>query len=141
MKNRTPIFKTKEYPVILFDSYCLICDGFIQWILRKDQNEIFNFSGLHTVKAQNEIAIRNINIPKYQSVVLLYPDHDLIESEAVLDILRLIGTSPFFMRMLTAIPSNWRNRVYRWIAQNRYRFFKKRDHCPLPDPGVASRFI
>jgi len=31
--------------------------------------------------------------------------------------------------------------LYRWIARNRYRWFGRKDACPLPPPGLRERFL
>jgi predicted DCC family thiol-disulfide oxidoreductase YuxK len=39
------------------------------------------------------------------------------------------------------IPRTARDAVYRWIARNRYRWFGRKDTCPLPPPGLRERFL
>lgn len=134
-------FKPEDYPVVLFDNQCLICDGFVKQVIKWDQDEALKFSGLQSTKAIYEINRRGIPMPKDGSVVLLFEDRYATESDAVIEIVEITGTSSLLSTLLRKIPKIWRDRLYRWVAQNRYRFYKKRDHCPLPEPSEAGRFV
>src|SRR5680860_216340 len=123
-----------DYPVVLFDSQCLICDGFVRCIIKKDKSQVLKFSGLQSGKAQHEINRHNIPIPENGSVVLLFSDRYLMESDAVIEIMTITGQSSFLINFLKHIPKSWRDNIYRWVAHNRYRFYKKRNYCPMPDP-------
>jgi len=134
-------FDQEDYPIVLFDSQCLICDGFVRWIIKVDHKKLLKFSGLQSDKAQHEITKRDIPIPKNGSVVLLLPDKFFLESDAIIEVLKITGRSSFLARLINRIPKKWRDSAYRWVANNRYRFYKKRDYCPMPDPSEAGRFV
>lgn len=138
---RSQTFDQEDYPIVLFDSQCLICDGFVKRVIKWDKEGVLKFSGLQSDKAVHEINRRNIPMPKNGSVVLLFEDRYATESDAVIKILEITGKSSFFIRLIRGIPKSWRDVAYRWVAKNRYRFYKKRDHCPLPEPSETGRFV
>lgn len=135
-----PRFQSSDYPVVLFDSHCLICNRFVRLLIRKDSGRLLKFSGLHSDKALNEIHKRHIRMLAGESVVLLQKEDYFTESEAVVQILRILG-SRFGAGLLRKIPRSWRDRIYRRIAQSRYRIFPKQKHCPLPSPADLNRFV
>ena len=134
-------FDEEDYPIVLFDSQCLICNGFVRWIIKLDQKQLLKFSGLQSDKAQHEIARRHIPMPENDSVVLLLPDGYYLESNAIIEILKMTGRSSLLASLVSRIPQKWRDTTYHWVARNRYRFYKKRDHCPMPKPAEANRFV
>ena len=136
-----PEYNINDYPVLLFDTQCLICNGFVQWIIKRDRRKLFKFSGLQSDKAYIEIRRRQLLIPKNGTVVLLYPDQAYTQSEAVLQVLHLIRFPPFLIRIFRSIPRTWRDRIYSVVARNRYGFFSQKTSCPLPPPEEAWRFI
>jgi len=134
-------FNQKDYPVVLFDSQCLICNGFVRWIIKMDKNQLIKFSGLQSDKAQLEIATRNIPMPENDSVVLLFPNSYFLESNAIIEILKMTRRSSILANLISRIPQKWRDALYHWVARNRYRFYKKRNYCPMPDSSEAGRFV
>ncbi len=138
---RSQTFNPEDYPIVLFDSQCLICDGFVKRVIKWDKEEVLKFSGLQSTKALHEINRRHIPMPEDGSVVLLFPDRHTTESNAVIEILEITGKSSLFIRLVRRIPKSWRDTIYQWVAKNRYRFYKKRDHCPMPKPSEADRFV
>jgi predicted DCC family thiol-disulfide oxidoreductase YuxK len=134
---------------ILFDGVCNLCNGFVQFVLARDPCRRFKFGSLQSEAAQkllarhvhSDIGVGLESIP-LSSVILLEDDGRIYrESAAVLRVLKgLSGLWPL-MYAFVIIPAPIRDRVYRWIARNRYRWFGKRDQCMLPTPEVRDRFI
>ena len=134
-------FDSTAYPIVLYDSQCLICDGFVRWVIRRDKDRILKFSGLLSDKARHEIHRRAIPIHENGSVILLQKDGHCTESDAVIEILKIANSSAALIALIQKFPKSWRDNIYRWVARNRYRFYKKRNYCPMPKPEEASRFV
>ncbi|MHC5325646.1 thiol-disulfide oxidoreductase DCC family protein, partial [Priestia megaterium] len=63
------------------------------------------------------------------------------ESTAILHIInKLTGPIRFFV-LFWVIPEKIRDKVYRFIAKNRYRFFGKKESCLVPSKEIQNRFI
>lgn len=134
-------FQAEDYPVVLFDSYCLICEGFVRFLLRIDHEGILKFASLDSDASKNEIKKRSIPVPQQGSVILLLGDAYFLESDAVLQIMKITKAYPLLRRVVEILPTFLRDICYRFVARNRYRVFRKKDHCVLPDPELRSRFI
>ena len=128
-------------PTILFDGLCNLCQGSVQFILKRDKAERFRFASL-----QSEAAKRLLQdfpeAPRDIGTILLLENGRLYSrSTAALRIAKgLSGLWPLFYGFII-LPRWLRDPVYNFIARNRYRWFGKRDSCMIPTPELRDRFL
>lgn len=79
------------------------------------------------------------NIPA--SIVLIEEGRAYQRSEAVLRIARRMDAPWPLLYALRVVPRRVSDRLYDWIARNRYRWFGTSDVCRLPTPEQARRFL
>ena len=118
--------------VIKFDGVCNLCNGFVQFVVKRDKKAYFNFSTLQD----------SDNVKKeYQTIILEKNAERLEKSTAVLEIARnLSGLWPY-LYLLLLVPKPLRDYVYSIIAKNRYHWFGKKDTCMVPSPDLKNRFL
>jgi predicted DCC family thiol-disulfide oxidoreductase YuxK len=63
------------------------------------------------------------------------------KSDAVLRIVGNLGGLWPLLRLFLWVPKSIRDGCYSAFARRRYRFFGKRETCPVPDPRIRDRFI
>ncbi len=126
--------------LILFDGYCNLCNGAVQFVIKRDPKEHFRFSSLSWPPAQSLLK----KYPEFGEVdsILLFEDGELYQkSTAALKIAgRLSGLWPL-MKVFFIVPRFLRDLVYDFIARNRYRWFGKKDTCMMPEKKVDHLFI
>lgn len=137
----TEIRERVEAPIIYFDGICNLCNGAVQFVIKRDPNAKFRFASLQSLNAAEVLRLKGINPSKLESIIL-YEEGILYEkSTAVLKISRnLNGLWPIFYALII-VPRGLRDLVYDWIARNRYQWFGKRDECMVPTKELTSRFI
>jgi predicted DCC family thiol-disulfide oxidoreductase YuxK len=127
-------------PVIFFDDVCVMCNGFVNFLLRVDRRQQFLFAPLNGELARKLLPPLPDDPTKWSMV---YVDetgiHD--ESDASLEVYRRLGGPWWFLSLGRFIPRPIRNPVYRFIARNRYRWFGKRDTCRIPTAEEKARFL
>ncbi len=126
--------------LVLFDGYCNLCNGAVQFILKRDKKERFYFASLSWPIADEVLA----NFPKLQNVdsILVYRDGKIYDqSSAALKIAAGLGALWPLMGVFWIIPKFIRDVVYAFIARNRYKWFGKKDTCMMPDKDVSYRFL
>lgn len=144
--DERPAASPADRPVVLFDGVCNLCNGAVQFIIRRDPTGRFGFAPLDSAAARNLLAGAALPAPLPDSIVLVEPRPDLpprvsVRSTAVLRIARGLRFPWPLVYALIVVPRPIRDWMYTRIARNRYRWFGKRDSCIMPTPDLRSRFI
>lgn len=123
----------KLNPLVLFDGVCNLCNGTVDFILKRDRKKQFRFVALQS--ETGELIRQKFSIPdEIDSVVLIHEGKVFFESDAALEIARLLPVPWKWAVIFKGLPTGWRNTIYRWIARNRYQWFGKRKACRIPIP-------
>ena len=120
----------KTHPVVLFDGVCNLCNGAVQWIIRRDPESIFHFATL-----------QSRDVRRLETIVLIDGRREYRRSTAFLHILRRLPKLKWLAYVGAVLPEPIRDHIYDLIAKNRYRWFGKQDQCMMPTPEIAARFI
>jgi len=128
--------------IILFDGVCNLCNGFIQFVIKRDSTDTFRYASLQSEIGKKLISERGIDTNSIDSVVLIEPGVAYyIKSDAALQIGSHLKSYRSLSRVLHLIPSGLRNIVYDLIARYRYAWFGKKDACMIPTPELQSKFL
>lgn len=130
-------------PILLFDGVCTLCDGAVQFVMRHDAAERFQFASLQSDAARPFLERAGLGSDYLASLVLV-DEHGAIHtgSDAALGVGRRLDAP--WRQLATAariVPRPLREGVYRLIARSRYRVFGKKDECRLPTPAERERFL
>jgi predicted DCC family thiol-disulfide oxidoreductase YuxK len=118
-------------PLVLFDGVCNLCNGTVDFMLKRDREKQFSFVALQS-EAGEKIKEKFRFPAETDSVILIHREQVFYESDAALEIARLLPAPWKWAVIFKVVPVGWRNAVYRWIASNRYRWFGKRKECRMP---------
>ena len=128
-------------PIVLFDGVCNLCNGSVQFLLKRDREGRFRFAALQSDAGRRLLAELGLPVDALGSVVLIEDGKVWRESSAALRIARHLPGAWKLLRVFAAVPRPLRDAVYRWIARNRYRWFGKTATCWLPTPELKARFL
>lgn len=132
-------------PVILFDGVCNLCNASVRWVLRRDARAEFDFASLQSVAAKRMLEAAGVKggadaLP--DAIFLIDRDGVHTGAAAATRIARRLSLPHSLLGVLgAAVPDSIADRVYRFVARNRYRWFGRRDRCALPSPEHAARFL
>ncbi len=131
----------RERPVLFYDGTCGFCQHSVQFILKYNKKHNIDFATLQSGLA--EALVPNNQLPHPLPDSLLYYEQGRLytESEAVLRIARHLKFPLSISYFFRFIPLSFRNRVYRFVARNRYRIAGRRAACLLPTPEERARFL
>lgn len=127
-------------PIILFDGVCNLCNGSVQFIIKRDKEARFRYASLQSAAGQKILEQFHLPQDTFNSFVLFEDNKIYTRSTAALRVFsRLKGWK--WTAALQYVPLFIRDGVYNLIARNRYRWFGKRDECMIPTPELKSRFL
>jgi predicted DCC family thiol-disulfide oxidoreductase YuxK len=132
----------KGKKIILFDGVCNLCNGAVQWIIRRDREDVFRFASLQSEAGRELTRSRQIDTDKVDSIILIEPGVAYyIKSDAALEIARDLKGYGFLPTLFGWIPKSLRDGIYDLVARNRYRMFGKKQECMVPTPDLRDKFL
>lgn len=155
-----------DHDIILFDGQCMLCSRIVRFVIRRDPKKRFRFAALESMAGKSVLeqvrteagsfaegrgrtADEGVTDAVLEADVKAAPDTFMLvrsgriymKSRAGLEVVRrLRGMWPLLYACIV-VPGPLRDRVYDYIARNRYRWFGAYDHCMLLTPDNKDRFI
>lgn len=133
--------ESTSHAILLFDGVCNLCDGFVQFVIKRDPSGYFRFTSLQSEVGQEILKKHQMPADKITTVVLIEKGKVYTHSDVGLRVARHLGGFWPVFYALTIVPRFIRDAVYNWIARNRYRWFGKKEACMLPTPELKKRFL
>lgn len=135
-------FVETDKKIILFDGVCNLCNSSIQFVIKRDKDDLFRYAALQSELGQKMLSERNINTENIDSIILIEPGIAYYtKSDAALQVGRNLKGYRTICGVLNLIPSGLRNIVYDIIARNRYKWYGKKDQCMIPTPELKAKFL
>lgn len=131
----------KNPKIILFDGVCNLCNGAVNFIIKRDKKDGFKFAALQSEKGRELTLKYSIDTSKVDSILLIDGEKHYEKSSAALRIAKqLSGGYPLLFGFMV-VPKFIRNWVYDFIAKNRYRWFGKKEQCMVPTAELKDKFL
>lgn len=130
----------EQKALVLFDGVCNLCEGSVQWILKRDLHNTFVFASLQDDQAIDVLKSYELQPELLESVVVIYQKKVYTQSKAALRIVQLLGFPYNLLLLGYVLPRNIRDYLYKLVARNRYRWFGKKESCWLPKPEWSKKF-
>lgn len=130
-----------EHSIVLFDGVCNLCNGFVQFVIERDPDDTFRFASLQSDVGQSILEAVDAPGDTLDSVVLVEDGDCYTASSAAIRILRRFGGPYRLSTAFLLVPPFVRDRVYRFVADNRYAWFGKKEHCMMPSPETRAKFL
>lgn len=127
--------------VIVFDGVCALCSRWVRFLLRFDRRGRYRFAAMQGTHGRGLLQQHGLDPDDPLSFLLLEDGQAWTDTDAILRVLGGLGGVWRITTLLRAVPRAWRDVAYRALARNRYRWFGRHDHCYLPAPGQAARFL
>ena len=127
--------------IILFDGVCNLCNSSVQFILKRDRMNLFQFASLQGHFGQELLRARQWKQDHFNSFILLEGSIIYTRSTAVLRVCKHLGGIWGFAYAFMIIPKFLRDAIYNLIAKNRYKWFGRREECWVPTPELQGKFL
>jgi predicted DCC family thiol-disulfide oxidoreductase YuxK len=131
--------KPKKTGILFFDGVCSVCNGLIDFMMLEDRNIALQFASLQGSTAKNLLDKKYIE--DLNSIVYIEGDKIYTESTGVLQAVSSMGGIYKLLLILKLVPKFLRDKIYAYIAANRYKWFGKKDNCRMPTPEERDRLL
>jgi predicted DCC family thiol-disulfide oxidoreductase YuxK len=126
---------------VFFDGVCNLCNRSVNFLISKDKKEVLKFAFLQSDYAQNIIPKALLNRENLDTIIVYSDGQFYDRSNAVLKLCKILGGGFYVFLIGYLIPRFIRDGLYRFIANNRYRWFGKQSQCRVPSPELKDRFL
>jgi predicted DCC family thiol-disulfide oxidoreductase YuxK len=137
---RVPAF-ADDRPVIVFDGHCVMCSAWANFVLRHDRAGRFRLLPAQSKLGRAIYLHYGLDPEHYQTNILIGGGVAWYRSEGSIRMFEGLG---FPWRLAAAgrlLPLALRDRLYEFVARNRFRWFGRRDTCYLSSARYAERFL
>ncbi len=136
--------------ILFFDGHCNLCNGLVDWLLRKDKNGKIKFASLQGETAKKTLSSSHLPSIQTNNSALATPTNTVLyfkngityeRSTAILKCLQDIGGVYSLALIFFCIPKFLRDLIYRLVATNRYRIFGRRETCRIPTKEELTQLL
>uniref|UniRef100_A0A7V2ZIY3 Thiol-disulfide oxidoreductase DCC family protein n=1 Tax=Ignavibacterium album TaxID=591197 RepID=A0A7V2ZIY3_9BACT len=127
--------------IILFDGVCNFCNYWVNFIIRRDNNDIFNFAALQSKAGQELLKKFKLPTNEFDTFILIEGEVYFTKSDAAIIISQSLKGWPKILSVGKILPKKFRDLLYDIIAKNRYKIFGKKDYCRIPSEEEKAKFL
>ncbi len=130
-----------QHPIVLFDGVCNLCNVAVRFIIKRDKKNLFKFTSLQSAFGQSVLQKFHLSDEPLNSFILFENGKVYKRSTAALMVAKQLSGGWPLLYAFMIVPRFIRDAVYNTIANNRYKWFGKKDECWIPTPALQSKFI
>ncbi|WP_066272877.1 thiol-disulfide oxidoreductase DCC family protein [Hydrogenophaga palleronii] len=128
-------------PILVFDAQCLLCNGWVRFLLRHDRRRVLRFASMQGTTGQALLHQAGLQVDGLQTLLLVDGARSWQHTAAILRVLHTLGWPWRLAWAVWLVPAPLRDALYRAIARRRYRLFGRSESCLLPAAEHAGRFL
>lgn len=132
---------TQGEDVIVFDGVCVLCSGFLKFMLRFDRKSNFHFIIAQSELGEALYAQLGLKSTDYDTNIVITGGQLHTKLDAFVAAMMQLGgvwRLAAIVKILPRAVSDW---LYDRIARNRYAMFGRTDACMIPTPEIKARFL
>jgi predicted DCC family thiol-disulfide oxidoreductase YuxK len=113
----------------------------VRFVTERDPAGRFAFAPLQSELGRR--LLRQAGLPEdtLDTVVLLQDGRAYLRSDAMLRAMKRLRAPWPLASLALVVPRFLRDAVYDFVARHRYRWFGRKDACPVPTPEQRARFL
>lgn len=127
--------------ILVFDAQCLLCNGWVKFVLKHDVQEIFQFASIQGATGKALLLKSGLRVDKLETLLLVDGKQSWQHTAAIFRVLHALGWPWRLAWLGWFIPFPLRDAIYRLAARNRYRLFGRLQSCWIPPEVIKSRFL
>jgi len=127
------------HPIFVFDGHCVLCSTGASFVMRHDPQGKVRF-----VSAQSPLGTAvyaHFGLPLDASYLLIASDGTYTRTTGYFALADILGGWFRLGKVFKVIPRPIRDRVYDWVAANRYKLFGQSEQCALLGADQRARLV
>lgn len=127
------------HPIFVFDGHCVLCSTGASFIMRHDPEGKVRF-----LSAQSSLGMAvyaHFALPLDASYLLITPAGTFTKTTGYFRLAEILGGWFRLGKIFMVVPRPIRDRVYDWVAANRYKLFGKSEQCALLSGDQRARLV
>ena len=117
--------------IIFYDGVCNLCNGLVQFILKRDKQRRFRFVAIQSQTGTDILKRFKISTEAVRTIIVIDGNAIYFKSRAIFKILDDIGGFWKFLLIFSILPVKFNDYIYDIIAKNRYKIFGKNKECVI----------
>ena len=105
--NEANASNQKNYPILLFDGVCNLCNGFVQWVIQRDNDAVFRFAALQSDVGQHLLNRAGLSTEELSTVVLYHNNTFFTHSDVPLIVLKMLGPPSSLLYIFRIVPKSF----------------------------------
>jgi predicted DCC family thiol-disulfide oxidoreductase YuxK len=127
--------------LVFFDGVCHLCQGTVQFILKRDRHQRFAFAPLQGETAKQYLSVPPEDLAMPESVIVWHEGKTRERAAAIFYILQNLSWPWSWLSVFRFVPTFVSDPLYRLVARNRYRWFGRTESCMMPRPEWKQQFL
>lgn len=127
--------------IVVFDAKCLLCNGWVRFLLKHDRKGIYRFASIQGKTGQALLSKAGLQVAGLETLLLVDGTRTWQHTAAILRVLHGLGWPWRAAWLGWLVPRPVRDAFYRWVARNRYGLFGRAEACLMPPADYEARFL
>lgn len=130
-------------PLLVFDGVCVLCSRILRWVLWADRKaQKICYATTQSDIGQEMLKKHDYDTEHFETVLLIMPDGTLhVKSGCVIEVCKILGGFWLLFLPFVILPKSWRDWLYSFVADRRYKWFGKSEYCGLLPEQYRNRII
>ncbi|APW42233.1 thiol-disulfide oxidoreductase DCC family protein [Rhodoferax saidenbachensis] len=130
-----------DKPIIVFDGMCVLCSGWVNFVLSHDTRAKFRLLSAQSELGQALYRHYGLSQTDFETNILIEDGKPWYRLDGSIRMAQGLGFPWSFGGVARFLPQSLKDWLYNLIASNRYKWFGRRDTCYLPDARFQERFL
>jgi predicted DCC family thiol-disulfide oxidoreductase YuxK len=130
-----------DKPIIVFDGYCALCSGWVQFVLKHDSAGRYRLLSAQSTLGQALYVHYGLDPKDFESNILISDGVAWLKSESSIQMAEGLGFPWKLAALARVLPLRVRDALYERVAFNRLKWFGRRQTCYLPTAEFKDRFL